>query len=188
MTREQLIGTIGKNGRRLKMQASDLANFDFSGLDLTQADLSFSNLNRANFRGAVLRQANLSFSNLNGADFTDADLYEANLNFSALDGVDLTGANVEGATFNFSGRSRYQPETPTRPEPITLTTILQKPGWGTLIGMFLGALLIYGCNAIIYFTNLILTSTDPLMKGLYRFLITQNMTDGAVVFFFTWAQ
>ncbi|WP_020604381.1 histidine kinase [Spirosoma spitsbergense] len=187
MTREQLIGTIGKNGRRLKMQASDLANFDFSGLDLTQADLSFSNLNRANFRGAVLRQANLSFSNLNGADFTDADLYEANLNFSALDGVDLTGANVEGATFNFSGRSRYRPETPTRPEPITLTTILQKPGWGTLIGMFLGALLIYGCNAIIYFTNLILTSTDPLMKGLYRFLITQNMTDGAVVFLLTWA-
>ena len=187
MTREQLIGTIGKNGRRLKMRGTDLANFDFSGLDLTQADLSFSNLEQANFRGAILRQADLSFSNLSGVDFTDADLYEANLNFSDLDGVDLTGANVEGATFSFSGRSKYRPETPTRPEPITLTTILQKPGWGTLIGMFLGALLIYGCNAIIYFTNLIWTSEDPDMKGLYRFLIAQNMTDGAVVFLLTWA-
>ena len=187
MTREQLIGTIGKNGRRVKMQASDLAGFDFSGLDLTQADLSFSNLDKANFHGTILRQANLSFSSLNGADFTDADLYEANLNFSSLEGVDLTGANVEGATFNFSGRSRYKPETVERPEPITLTTILQRPGWGTLIGMFLGALLIYGSNAIIYFSHLIWSAKDPLMAGLYRFLIVQNIADGATVFLLTWA-
>lgn len=189
MTREQLIGTIGKNGRRVKMQASDLSGFDFSGLDLTQADLSFSNLEGANFRGTILRQANLSFSNLDGADFRDANLFEANLNFSALEGVDLTGANVEGATFNFAGRTKYRPDTPTRPEPITLTTILQKPGWGTLIGSLLGALLIYGCNAIIYFTHLIWVAKDkdPLLAGLYRFLIVQNMTDGAVVFLLTWA-
>lgn len=187
MTRDQLIGTIGKNGKRLKMRGTDLANFNFSGLDLTQADLSHSNLGRANFQGAILRGADLSFSNLTGADFTNADLYEANLNFSAMDGVNLTGANVEGATFNLSGRSQYHPDTRTRPEPITLTTLLKKPGWGTLIGMFLGALLIYGCNAIVYFTNLILTSTDPLMKGLYRFLVAENLTDGAVVFLLTWA-
>ncbi|CAN5557010.1 hypothetical protein BH09BAC4_BH09BAC4_10050 [soil metagenome] len=189
MTREQLIGTIGKNGRRVKMQASDLSGFDFSGLDLTQADLSFSNLEGANFRGAILRQANLSFSNLDGADFRDANLFEANLNFSALEGVDLTGANVEGATFNFAGRTKYRPDTPTRPEPITLTTILQKSGWGTLIGSLLGALLIYGCNAIIYFTHLIWVAKDedPLLAGLYRFLIIENMTDGAVVFLLTWA-
>ena len=187
MTREQLIGTIGKNGRRLKMQASDLANFDFSGLDLTQADLSFSDLGKASFRGAILRQANLSFSNLNGADFTDADLYEANLNFSALEGIDLTGANVEGATFNFAGRSKYQDEAKSQPEPITLTTLLQKPGWGTLIGATLGALLVYGCSGIIYFTNLILTAKDPLIAGLYRFVITQNIVNGAVTFLVTWA-
>lgn len=187
MTREQLIGTIGKNGRRIKMQASDLAGFDFSGLDLTQADLSFSNLEGANFREAILRQANLSFSDLGGADFTDADLYEANLNFSALEGVDLTGANVEGATFNFSGRSKYRSETQIGPEPITLTNLLQKPGLGTLIGAALGALLIYGCNAIVYFTHLIWSSKDPLTAGLYRFLITQNIADGAVVFLLTWA-
>lgn len=187
MTREQLIGTIGKNGRRLNMMGSDLAGFDFSGLDLTQADFRFSNLGRANFRGAILRQADLSFSNLEGATFADADLYEANLNFCGLEDVDLTGANVEGATFNFSGRSKYRPPLAERAESITLTTVLQKPGIGTLIGALLGALLIYGCNAVIYFTNLIVMAKDPLTAGLYRFLIAQNMTDGAVVFLLTWA-
>jgi two-component system LytT family sensor kinase len=188
MTREQLIGTIGKNGKRIQLRGTDLAKFDFSGLDLTGADLSFSNLGKANFQGTTLRQANLSFANLNGADFTDADLYEANFNFSSLENVNLNGANVEGASFNFSGRSKYKPEdTNLRPERITLTTILQKPGWGTLIGAFLGALLVYGCNAIIYFSNLILTAKDPLMVGLYQFLIVQNMTDGATCFLLTWA-
>ena len=187
LTREQLIGTLGKNGRRLNMMGSDLAHFDFSGLDLTQADFRFSNLEKANFRGAVLRGADLSFSNLEGASFADADLYEANLNFCSLEDVDLSGANVEGATFNFSGRSKYQPPTADRSEPITLTTVLQKPGIGTLVGALLGALLVYGCNAVIYFTNLIVTSNDPLTAGLYRFLIAQNMTDGAVVFLLTWS-
>ncbi|AKD56802.1 histidine kinase [Spirosoma radiotolerans] len=188
MTREQLIGTIGRNGKRIQLRGTDLAKFDFSGLDLTGADLSFSNLGKANFRGAILRQVNLSFSNLSGADFTDADLYEANFNFSSLEDVNLSGANVEGASFNFSGRSKYRPEpTNIREEPITLTTILQKPGWGTLIGALIGALLVYGCNAIIYFSDLILKAANPLMVGLYQFLITQNMVDGAACFLITWA-
>jgi two-component system LytT family sensor kinase len=187
MTREQLIGTIGKNGRRLNMMGSDLAHFDFSGLDLTQADFRFSNLDKANFSGAILRGADLSFSNLSGATFANADLYEANLNFCALENVDLNGANVEGATFNFAGRSKYRNPVEPRSESITLTTILQKPGWGTLIGMSLGALLIYGCNAIIFFTNLIATAKDPIILGLYRYLIVQNLADGSVVFLLTWA-
>lgn len=186
MTRDQLIGTIGKNGKRVQLRGSDLGKFDFSGLDLTEANLSFSNLENANFRGAILRNADLSFSNLNGADFTDADLYEANFNFCGLQNVNLDGANVEGATFNFAGRSSYRPDTEHK-EPITLTNVLQKPGWGTLIGMMLGALLIYGSNAIIYFSHLIWQTTDPLMAGFYRFLIIQNMTDGAFVFLLTWA-
>ncbi|GAB3808382.1 hypothetical protein GCM10028819_47330 [Spirosoma humi] len=188
MTREQLIGTIGRNGKRIQLRGTDLAKFDFSGLDLTGADLSFSNLGKANFRGAILRQVNLSFSNLSGADFTDADLYEANFNFSSLEDVNLSGANVEGASFNFSGRSKYRPEpTSGSDEPITLTTILQKPGWGTLIGALIGALLVYGCNAIIYFSDLISKADDPVMVGLYQFLIVQNMVDGATCFLLTWA-
>ena len=186
MTREQLIGTIGKNGRRLNMMGSDLAHFDFSGLDLTNADFRFSNLGKANFRGAILRGADLSFSNLESASFVDADLFEANLNFCGLEGVDLTSANVEGATFNFSGRSKYRPPTDVRAEPITLTTLLQKSNWGIVIGCLLGGLLLYGANAVVYFTNLIITAKDPSVVGLYRFLIVQNLVDGAVTFLVTW--
>lgn len=164
-----------------------MTDFDFSGLDLTGADLSFSNLTRANFRGTILRNADLSFSALSGADFTDADLYEANLSFSALENTNLTGANVEGATFNFSERSKYRPESLIKPEPITLTNLLQKPGWGTLIGAILGALLVYGCSGIIYFTNLIWVAKDPVIAGLYRFVITQNIVNGAITFLVTWA-
>ena len=163
-----------------------MTDFDFSGLDLTQADLRFSNLARANFRGAILRQADLSFSDLNGADFTDADLYEANLSFSGLEGTNLTGANVEGAKFNFSGRGNYRANLP-RPEPITLTNILQKPGWGTLIGAILGALLVYGASGIIYFTGLILTAENPLIARLNQFIAIQNITMGIAVFIVTWA-
>ena len=187
MTREQLIGTIGKNGRRLNMMGSDLAHFDFNGLDLTGADFRFSNLEKANFRGAILRRADLSFSNLEGASFVDADLFEANLNFCGLEDVDLTGANVEGATFNFSGRSKYRNPIDERPEPITLTNLLQKSGWGVALGCLLGGLLIYGANAVIYFTNLIAVAKDPAVIGLYRFLIVQNLTDGATTFLITWS-
>ena len=187
MTREQLIGTIGKNGRRLNMMGSDLAHFDFNGLDLTGADFRFSNLEKANFQDAILRGADLSFSNLEGASFIDADLFEANLNFCGLEDVNLTGANVEGATFNFSGRSKYRRPIDERTEPITLTNLLQKSGWGVVLGCLLGGLLIYGANAVIYFTNLIAIAKDANSVGVYRFLIIQNLTDGAIVFLLTWS-
>jgi sensor histidine kinase YesM len=187
MTREQLIGTINRNSQRISMRASQLADFDFSGLDLTRADLSFSDLSRANFRGAILREANLSFSELSGADFTDADLYEANFNFSGLENINLDGANVAGTRFNFSERSEYKSETSVQAESITLTTVLQKPGWGTLIGAVLGALLVYGCSGIIYFTNLILTAQDRTIAGLYRYVIIQNCIDGVLCFLITWS-
>jgi len=77
---------------------------------------------------------------------------------------------------------------PKRPaEKLTLTTLLQKPGWGVLIGSLLGALLIYGSNAIIYFSHLISTANDPVLGGFYRFLIAQNVTDGAAVFLLAWS-
>ncbi|RYF49726.1 MAG: histidine kinase, partial [Cytophagaceae bacterium] len=51
----------------------------------------------------------------------------------------------------------------------------------------IGALLVYGCNAIIYFSDLIAKADNPLMVGLYQFLIAQNMVDGATCFLLTWA-
>ncbi|GEM_PF-431415 len=187
MTREQLIDTLGKNGRRLTMKAGELVGFDFSGLDLTQADFRFADLRRANFRGAILRQADLRYANLSGADLTNADLYGANLNFCGLSDTNLTGANMEGASLNYAVGQGHQSLKKLPAEPITLTTILQKPGWGLMIGALLGALLIYGCNAVVFFTNLIVTAKDPVLVGLYRFLIIQNLSDGIVMFLLVWA-
>ena len=191
MTREQLDKTLREpaNGPRkpVRIRGANLSKYDFSGLDLTDADFGFSNLTKANFSGSTLVGANFSFANLTKASLEDANLTDANLNFCGLQGANLTGANLTGVSMSFTGGSRNvnPPTLPT--EPITLTTILQKPGWGTLIGMFLGALLIYGTNAIIFFTNLIATSNDPVLRGFYRFLIAQNITDGACVFLITWA-
>ena len=168
------------------MRGANLSKYDFSGLDLTDADFRFSNLRKANFTGSTLRRANFNFANLTNATFENADLTDANLNFSGLQGANLTGATLTGVSMSFSsgGRNVNPPKRPA--EPLTLTTLLQKPGWGVFIGTLLGALLIYGCNAIIYFTNLIATTEDPVMVGFYRFLIVQNMTDGAVVFLIAW--
>lgn len=187
MTREQLIDTLGKNGWRLNMKAGELVGFDFSGLDLTQADFRFADLRRANFRGATLRQADLRYANLSGADLSDADLFEANLNFCGLSDTKLTGANMEGASLNYAVGQSHQSMNKLPAEPITLTAILQKPGWGLMIGALLGALLIYGCNAVVFFTNLIVTAKDPVLVGLYRFLIVQNLSDGIVMFLQVWA-
>ncbi len=82
---------------------------DLSGLDLTDADLTFAVLNVANLSGtnltrALLVNAALSFADASGANFTNANLSEAVLiqsNFSNADftGAFLFGANVQASTF-----------------------------------------------------------------------------------------
>ncbi|GAB3563649.1 hypothetical protein GCM10027578_07740 [Spirosoma luteolum] len=184
MTRDQLLRSLARNGQQVRLRGSDLPGFDFSGIDLTGADLSFSNLRGANFRTAILHRANLSFAKLNDADFADADLREANLSFSQLDNVNLTGARVQGASFNFSGAGADAPAPP--PDALTLTNLLRQPVWGVMLGSLMGALLVYGISGIVYFTNLIATTTDPLIAGLYRFIIVQNVVDGVVSFLIAW--
>lgn len=191
MTRNQIDKQIrqDENAPRkpVRMRGTNLHKYDFSGLDLTDADFSFSNLRKANFTNSTLCRANFSFANLSHASLENADLTDANLNFCGLTGANLTGANLTGVSMSFTngGRNVNLPKPPA--EKLTLTTLLQKPGWGVLIGSVLGALLIYGSNAIVYFTNLIWTTNDPLMAGFYQFLIVQNVTDGAVVFLLAWS-
>ena len=191
MTREQLERTLKQQQtdgpiRPIKMRGSDLANYDFSGLDLTGADFSFSNLSGANFSNCILRDANLSFSSLTDVSFENADLTGANLNFSGMYGANLTGANLNGVSMSFSGGGRNVRPPELRAEPITLTNLLQRPVWGVLIGATLGALLVYGARAIIYFTNLIVTAKDPLLANVNRFIAVQNITEGIAVFVVTW--
>lgn len=82
----------------------------FQGQDVTGADLSDLDLEKADFREAILTRANLRGSRLAGADLSgailrEADLADANLEGAILRGADLTGArmgkaNLRGATLD----------------------------------------------------------------------------------------
>ncbi|MBF0248097.1 MAG: pentapeptide repeat-containing protein [Alphaproteobacteria bacterium] len=65
--------------------------------DLSQADLTNTDLAGMNLRGTILSQANLKKSNLSGANLKGASLAGANLQECNLAGADLEGANLAGA-------------------------------------------------------------------------------------------
>jgi uncharacterized protein YjbI with pentapeptide repeats len=75
---------------------------DFSGFNLSQANLSCADLSQANLSCADLSQANLSCADLSGADLSQAnligaDLVLANLIFANLRDADLRDADLRGA-------------------------------------------------------------------------------------------
>lgn len=81
----------GVNLSGADLRWSDLRKTNLSGVNLSAADLGWTNLSGANLSGA----------NLSGADLTCADLgwtnlSGANLSGADLGGVDLTGANLTG--------------------------------------------------------------------------------------------
>ncbi|KRW98388.1 WD40-repeat-containing domain [Pseudocohnilembus persalinus] len=70
----------------------NLMNFPFSGLDLSNAQLSYSLLQSALFYKTKLKNSNLSKANLTGAILTNADISGANLNHSDFGNLpDLLG-------------------------------------------------------------------------------------------------
>ena len=71
-------------------------NNDFSNVNLTDADLSYANLNGAILRFADLSNANLTYANLGGADLRFADLSDADLSDAYLYGADLSGVDLTG--------------------------------------------------------------------------------------------
>ncbi|MBO0940065.1 histidine kinase [Fibrella sp. HMF5335] len=185
MTREQLIQrTTGT--KRLHMRGQSLKGFDFSGLDLTGGDFRYSDLRRSNFEGAILVGADLSYANLRGANFEEANLQDADLSFSDVSNTNMTGANLTGTVMNYSVMTAAPAAKTARQEPLTLTRLLQKPGWGVLIGMLMSALMVYGLSGIIFFTSQIATMKDAVMAQFYRFLVTQNLLLGATVFLVVW--
>ena len=98
----------------------DLKGAYLAGLNIINANLANSKLDRANLRGAVLNDANLAWANLRGANIShatliDTDLTSANLSMANLKGADLvravlsetmlrcarlTGANLIGASLH----------------------------------------------------------------------------------------
>ena len=81
----------------------NLSEANLSGADLSQANLSGGNLSVANLSGANLGETNLSRAKLNvaklsGAHLTKANLSEAILNVANLTLADLTGADLSQAS------------------------------------------------------------------------------------------
>ena len=71
-------------------------NNDFSNVNLTDANLSYANLNGAILRFADLSNANLTYANLGGADLRFADLSDADLSDAYLYGADLSDVDLTG--------------------------------------------------------------------------------------------
>lgn len=163
------------------MTASSLDGRDFSNMDLEYADFSFSSLKDLNFDGANLRHARLRFSSLDRTTFRNADLSNADLSFSSLVDVDLTGARVDGANFSFTSQDKS-----FKWQDFSLVGLIQNKGWiGTVVAIFLGAFILYGINAITFFTAEIYFTNNPVRVKLYQFLIFQNVAIGVTTILLT---
>ncbi|MCF2500225.1 histidine kinase [Dyadobacter chenhuakuii] len=170
-----------KGTKRLRMTASSLDGRDFSNMDLEDADFSFSSLKDINFDGANLRNAKLRFAALDRTTFRNSDLRNADLSFSSLTDVDLTGARVEGANFSFTSQ-----EKSFNWRDLNLIGIIQNQGWiGTVVAVILGATVLYGINAISYFTAEIYFTNEPVRIKLYQYLVSQNVIAGVFTILLT---
>ncbi|MCF0072014.1 histidine kinase [Dyadobacter sp. CY261] len=165
----------------LRMTASSLDGRDFSNMDLESADFSFSSLKDINFDGANLRNAKLRFSALDRTTFRNADLRNADLSFSSLTDVDLSGAKVEGANFSFTSQ-----EKSFNWQDFSLIGIIQTQSWvGTLVAALLGAVILYGFNAIAYFTAELSFTEEPIRLTFYKYLVMLTVATGVCTILIT---
>jgi uncharacterized protein YjbI with pentapeptide repeats len=92
------------NLSRTNLRGANLSDANLSGANLSHADLSSANLSDANLSGSNLSHANLSCAhlsvvNLSGANLSHADLSSAFLGLANLSDTNLSGAEVRNATF-----------------------------------------------------------------------------------------
>lgn len=85
------------SGKRADLSNADLSCTNLAGADLRDADLSDTNLCRANLRCADLSCANLASAILRHADLRGANLAGADLSNAGLRNADLRGANLRCA-------------------------------------------------------------------------------------------
>jgi len=158
----------------LRMTGTSLEGRDFSNMNLEGADFSFSSLEGINFDGSNLRNAKIRFASLEKATFRNADLTNADMSFSSLTDTDMTGAKIEGANFSFSSQGKS-----FNWQDLKLIGLIQSQSWvGTLVAVFIGALMLYGTSAIMYFTLEIVYTSNPARVQLNQYLIAQNIIGG----------
>lgn len=71
------------------------AGVDWSGCNLTSADLGDADLDGANLSGATLAEADLVGASLTSADLASASLYDANAETADMTDANLTDANLQ---------------------------------------------------------------------------------------------
>lgn len=84
-----------------RVKEDEIVGVDFSGIILTEVDLSGITFRHCNFRNAVLRESNFSESRfytcqLDGADFVEANLTNANIDGSSIRYIKLHAARCTG--------------------------------------------------------------------------------------------
>ena len=111
-TRAQLESTASYQAKNLQgitlgrgLFPIDLIGWDFSGQNLTNAQLNNSRLIGANLSGANLTGAELYYSTLIGANLSGANLTGAFLNSSTLTDANLTGANLKNANLDLASET-----------------------------------------------------------------------------------
>ena len=158
----------------LRMTGTSLEGKDFSNMDLKGADFSFSSLEGINFDGSNLRNAKIRFASLERATFRNADLTNADMSFSSLTDSDMTGAKIEGANFSFSSQGKS-----FNWQDLKLIGLIQSQSWvGTFVAIIIGALMLYGTSAILFFTIEMVYTSDPVRVQLNQYLIAQNIIGG----------
>lgn len=80
--------------RKIQLFGQTLKDIDFSGSNLSESYLAYSNLSNANFKGAILNNAQLEQVNMNGANLQNAMLKEVNLFRASLYGANLSKATL----------------------------------------------------------------------------------------------
>lgn len=81
----------------------ELQDANLAGIDLTRAQLDFSNFSSTTFNYGVLTNASATYSNFANCSFGWADLEGANLSYSDFTSANFTGANLRNASLGEVG-------------------------------------------------------------------------------------
>ncbi len=86
-----------RNGRKIAMRRCDLSHLDFSGMELSKAELLACSFDGSRLSGSSFRLANLFAGSFEDADLTGADFEKADLRSATFERANLTAAKFVGA-------------------------------------------------------------------------------------------
>ncbi|MGK7934130.1 MAG: pentapeptide repeat-containing protein [Microcystaceae cyanobacterium] len=97
---QNMITHISRNAHGFNLDLAFDLNIDLTNADLSYTDLNHANLSCVNLTGANLSYANLHCVNCHQAQIIKANLSNANLHFAMLNGANLRESNLSNANLN----------------------------------------------------------------------------------------